>query len=71
MAVPKKKTTPSKRGMRNSHNSLKAKQLTECKDCGELKLPHHVCEGCGYYNGKKIIITRKEKRASKENKEEE
>lgn len=49
MAVPKSKITRSKRGMRRAHTALKAVNATECANCGELKLPHHVCDACGYY----------------------
>ena len=43
MAVPKRKTTPSKRGMRRSHDALKAEAYQECPNCGELKRPHIIC----------------------------
>ena len=59
MAVPKRKTTPSKRKMRRSHDSLLKQNVMECPNCGELKLTHHVCQACGYYN-KKLIISSKE-----------
>ena len=49
MAVPKSKITKSKRGMRRAHDALKSVSTTECPNCGELKLPHHVCGSCGYY----------------------
>ena len=55
MAVPKRKTTPSKRGMRRSHHALKRTSYIECDNCGALHLPHHVCDACGYYRGNKII----------------
>lgn len=54
MAVPKKKISRSKRNMRRSHDSLQASILDECGNCGELKRPHHICEACGYYNGREI-----------------
>ncbi|GAB5387456.1 MAG: 50S ribosomal protein L32 [Alphaproteobacteria bacterium] len=54
MAVPKKKTTVSKRGMRRSHDALKANSYTECPNCGELTRPHHVCGECGYYDGREV-----------------
>ena len=28
----------------------------ECPNCGELKLSHHVCASCGYYNKKPVIL---------------
>lgn len=55
MAVPKRKTTPSKRGMRRSHDSLKVEAFQECSNCGELKRPHHMCNACGHYNGREVI----------------
>ena len=55
MAVPKRKTTPSRKGKRRSHHSLRNVNMLECPNCGELKLAHHVCGSCGYYNKKEII----------------
>lgn len=55
MAVPKRKTTPSKRGMRRSHDALKVEAHQECPNCGELKRPHHMCGSCGYYNGREVL----------------
>ena len=55
MAVPKRKTTPSKRNMRRSHDFLVSSSNTECSNCGELKLSHHICSACGFYSKKEII----------------
>ncbi|MEO9470137.1 50S ribosomal protein L32 [Parasphingorhabdus sp.] len=55
MAVPKRKTTPSKRGMRRSHDALKVEAYQECANCGELKRPHHMCGSCGHYNGREVL----------------
>ncbi len=54
MAVPKKKVTRSRRDKRRSHHALTAAALNECPNCGEFKLPHHVCAACGYYNDREI-----------------
>ncbi|MCL2474142.1 MAG: 50S ribosomal protein L32 [Alphaproteobacteria bacterium] len=59
MAVPKRKTSKSARNMRRSHHALSAVNSIECPNCGEVKLPHHVCSACGHYNGKPSIITSK------------
>lgn len=56
MAVPKRKTTPSKRKMRRSHDSIIISNYVECENCGELKLSHHVCLACGFYSKKEIIV---------------
>jgi large subunit ribosomal protein L32 len=58
MAVPKKKVSKSRRGMRRSHDALKAVNTVECSNCGAQKRPHHVCDSCGYYNGRQIIVER-------------
>jgi large subunit ribosomal protein L32 len=55
MAVPKRKTTPSKRGMRRSHDAIKPLNFQECPHCGELKLPHNLCRACGQYNGRDVL----------------
>jgi large subunit ribosomal protein L32 len=55
MAVPKRKTSPSKRGMRRSHDALKPVAYSECSNCGEQKRPHHVCGSCGHYDGREVV----------------
>jgi len=57
MAVPKKKTSKSRRNMRRSHDALSASSYAECANCGELKRPHHVCGSCGYYDGREVVTT--------------
>ncbi|MFQ3667259.1 MAG: 50S ribosomal protein L32 [Sphingomonadaceae bacterium] len=54
MAVPKKKVSPSRRGMRRSHHALGREAHVECPNCGELKRPHHVCPSCGHYDGREV-----------------
>ena len=54
MAVPKSKISKSRRNMRRSHDALSAAAQTECKNCGEIKRPHHVCVSCGYYDGREV-----------------
>jgi large subunit ribosomal protein L32 len=54
MAVPKKKVSPSRRGMRRSHHAITAEAHVECGNCGELKRPHHICPSCGHYDGREV-----------------
>lgn len=58
MAAPKKKTSKSRRDMRRSHISVMPKNLMVCPNCGSMKLPHHVCPSCGFYNGRQILKSR-------------
>jgi large subunit ribosomal protein L32 len=55
MAVPKRKTSPSKRNMRRSHHRLARSTHVECPNCGEQKRPHHVCSACGYYKDREVM----------------
>ncbi|MEO7199505.1 MAG: 50S ribosomal protein L32 [Dokdonella sp.] len=57
MAVAKSRKTPSRRGMRRSHDALTAKQLSTDPTSGEVHLRHHVTAD-GYYRGKKVIDTK-------------
>ena len=55
MAVPKKKVSPSRRGMRRSADALSAPAYVEDKDTGELRRPHHVDLKTGMYRGRQIL----------------
>ena len=55
MAVPKQKTTPSRRGSRRAHLHIRKPALTECPQCHNPRLPHHACPTCGYYKGRAAI----------------
>ena len=55
MAVPKRKTSISKKKMRRSHHRISLTNIVEDKKSGEYKLPHHVDLKSGYYNVKKIL----------------
>ncbi len=54
MAVQKSRKTPSRRGMRRSHDSLKGATLSVEQTTGETHLRHHVSPD-GYYRGRKVI----------------
>ncbi|MBN67177.1 MAG: 50S ribosomal protein L32 [Rickettsiales bacterium] len=53
MAVPKRKTTPSKRGMRRAHKKVAKVNAVENATTGEFHRPHHVSPD-GYYNGRQV-----------------
>ncbi len=58
MAVPKKKTSKSRRDQRRSHHYVVTGQADSCANCGETKQRHHVCFSCGYYRGRLVISHR-------------
>ncbi|MDR0632377.1 MAG: 50S ribosomal protein L32 [Holosporaceae bacterium] len=55
MAVPKKKISKSRRNMRRSHLALSPVNAVACPNCGESRLPHHMCGTCGMYNNRQIL----------------
>lgn len=55
MAVPKKKVSRAKRGMRRSADALKAPTYIEDKDSGELRRPHHIDLKTGMYRGRQVL----------------
>lgn len=55
MAVPKRKTTPSRRNQRRAHDALRGVALGEDKTTGELKRSHHMTKD-GFYKGRQIVI---------------
>ena len=55
MAVPKRKTSVSKKRMRRSHHKLSIVNVAEDKKSGEYKLSHHVDMKTGFYKGKQIF----------------
>ena len=54
MAVPKKRTSSSRKKLRRSHHALKKVNIITDSTTGEYKLPHHISVD-GFYNGKQII----------------
>ena len=55
MAVPKHKTSKSRRDKRRTHWKLSAPAVVECPQCHQPKRPHRVCPNCGYYDGRPVI----------------
>jgi len=56
MAVPKRKTSPSKRNMRRSHDSIKYINIIEDKESGEPRISHRIDLSTGMYNGRQVLI---------------
>jgi large subunit ribosomal protein L32 len=54
MAVQQNKKSPSRRGMRRSHDSLTAEAVSIEPTTGETHLRHHVSAD-GYYRGRKVV----------------
>jgi large subunit ribosomal protein L32 len=55
MAVPKRKHSNSRTGMRRAHHAKKARQLTFCPKCSTGLPTHVVCPTCGWYMGRNVV----------------
>ena len=56
MAVPKRKQSPSRTGMRRAQNmKLSSKNIVEDKKSGEYRLPHHMDLKTGMYKGRQVL----------------
>ncbi|VAX12258.1 LSU ribosomal protein L32p @ LSU ribosomal protein L32p, zinc-independent [hydrothermal vent metagenome] len=54
MAVQKNRKTPSRRGMRRSHDALTGRAVSIEPTTGEAHLRHHVSAD-GFYRGRKVV----------------
>lgn len=59
MAVQKSRKTPSRRGMRRSHDALSGPTLSIESTTGETHLRHHISAD-GFYRGRKVIADKVE-----------
>jgi len=61
MPVPKRKTSKSRRDKRQSCKFIRPKAFTACGNCNEPVGTHQMCRGCGFYKGRKIVVTRQDR----------
>ena len=54
MAVPKRKTSKSRRDKRRATHGIDAPRLSTCPNCGAPKQGHRMCGTCKTYNGREI-----------------
>ena len=59
MAVQKSRKTPSRRGMRRSHDKLKGPTLSVDPTTGETHLRHRVTPD-GFYRGNQVVVKQEE-----------
>jgi large subunit ribosomal protein L32 len=54
--LPKQKVSRTRRDRRRAHHALKHKNLVQCSNCNEMRLPHRVCPNCGHYKNREVVI---------------
>ncbi len=60
MAVPRKKMTRSRIGMRRSGQKMQIITWVEDKKSGELRRPHHIDLKTGMYRGRQVLEAKTE-----------
>ena len=60
MAVPRKKMTKSRIGMRRSGQKMQSVTYVEDKASGELRRPHHIDLKSGTYRGRQVLPAKTE-----------
>lgn len=65
-ALPKRRLSRSRQGIRRSHAARTAPALELCPQCHSPKLPHHACPTCGTYNGREVIKIEDKKKKTTE-----
>ena len=55
MAVPKRKTSKSRRNKRRSHHRIIGANVLEDKKSGEYRLSHHIDLKTGFYKGRQVL----------------
>jgi len=63
MPVPKRKTSKSRRDKRQSCKFIRPKAFTVCSNCTEPVSTHTLCHLCGFYKGRKVLLTRQDRSA--------
>ena len=59
MAVPKRKTSKSRRNKRRSHQKIRMANVIEDKKSGEFRLSHHIDLKTGFYKGRQVFVPKK------------
>lgn len=61
MPVPKRKHSTQRRRTRWANKHIIASAFTKCNNCESTLMPHVVCQECGYFKGRKVIVTKAER----------
>ena len=54
MAVPKRKTSKSRRDKRRATHAIETPRVNVCPQCGSPKRAHRICPTCGTYKGREV-----------------
>jgi len=55
MIAPKGKISKARKHSRRANWKLSQPGIVKCPRCQKMKLSHHVCKSCGYYDGQQVV----------------
>lgn len=55
MAVPRNRSSNSKKGSRRAHHMKKTINFKTCANCKSLTQSHKICASCGQYNNRAVV----------------
>jgi len=59
MAVPRNRSSNARKNSRRAHHAKTPRNVVQCKNCSAHKLPHTMCQSCGFY-GDRIVIQKQQ-----------
>lgn len=60
---PKKRHSKQRQGKRRASIKLSVLKSIVCENCGNRRLPHTVCEHCGFYKNQQVVAKTKRQTA--------
>ena len=60
MALPRNRHSNARKNSRRAHHAKKPANFAACENCGSARLPHVLCQACGFYAGREVIAGKKE-----------
>ncbi len=55
MAVPRNRHSNARKNTKRAHHAKTPKNTAACPNCKEARLPHTLCQACGYYGGRAVV----------------
>lgn len=59
--LPKRRHSTRRGGKRKASITLSLRGLSKCPNCGSLRIPHRVCDNCGFYDGRAVVLKKDKK----------
>ena len=61
MPVPKRKHSRQRIRTKWANKHIIPATFAACNNCQATVMPHTVCQECGYFKGRKVIVTKSER----------